>query len=404
MPTPTPILDIPFNETPGSTVAQDYAPGHHNAQVVDGNFIVGRNHRAARLNADGYAEIASSIVPLSGIFTMSLWIKAEITATGPGASWCLFVFAGENRVLYLDLASPLTIWSYLVIQQEADRARAYVNGHNTDVQLFPSGWGKPIGVAVINDVTTSYTGNATVEDLLIYNQIVDDGLPTDPTDPTDPQNPSYMTNTYYVDGINFRSMGVVVTKSRGMLGNLHLKEPLMMNWAGAHGLVMDLGSPRYEAREITLLCFCYGISATEFTNKIRAFRELFVKPGFRRLMRIMDNTVVLVYEVVAMKSIDEEIDWRNLTATFTLNLLEPEPVKRVLKFSGTGQVSITLSSPTPMNIYWGDNSTPSKDVYGSNVTRTHNYNSSGDHYISVTGVIEKLTSFSSNAQTIYDKF
>jgi hypothetical protein len=36
------ILDIPFDEADGSTIAYDLSPGHHHAAVELGRFVPGR--------------------------------------------------------------------------------------------------------------------------------------------------------------------------------------------------------------------------------------------------------------------------------------------------------------------------------------------------------------------------
>ena len=407
------LLDIPFNETPGSTVAQDYGPSDANASITSGQFVNGRSHRAVNFPGNGYAEIIPKVVPLSGTYTLSVWLRAEITTSGPHASWILINFSGHDP-LYLDLGSPLTFWSYVVIQQDTDRFRAYVNGSLRGVVLFPAGWGKPIGWVVVNDNTQAFSGYGTVEDLLLYQGINDDALPVDPGNPTDPadptnpgnptnpNNPNYMALNYSVNGVNFKDFGVYVSASSGLLDNTDMKEGLVMDWPGFHGEVVDLSAPRYETRQISLKCFSYATSSNDFIDKTRAFIAAFQKAGTQRLMLIV-NDRVLVYEVYMDRSIGQDKKWSDgrMVGTFTLSLREPEPVKRVLKYSGTGSASITLTSTKPVNIYWGDG-VSTKDVYGSNVSRSHGYGSGGDHYIIVSGVIEDITNFSSNASIVWN--
>ncbi|WGU70640.1 hypothetical protein QIU18_00330 [Capnocytophaga canimorsus] len=54
-----------------------------------------------------------------------------------------------------------------------------------------------------------------------------------------------------------------------------------------------------------------------------------------------------------------------------------------------------------VNIYWGDGSTDF-DVEGS-ITRTHDYLANGTYHIIITGDIDTITNFSSNAEVLWNK-
>ena len=93
-----------------------------------------------------------------------------------------------------------------------------------------------------------------------------------------------------------------------------------------------------------------------------------------------------------------------MVGTFTLPLVEDEPVKRVLRHIGTtanSVASITVTSVKYLNIYWGDG-THTYNVSGSKETVEHAYEKPGEYDIVITGVIEDIEEFSTNAIVIWD--
>ena len=114
-----------------------------------------------------------------------------------------------------------------------------------------------------------------------------------------------------------------------------------------------------------------------------------------------------MYEVYLPDGTDIAKEWNDskMVGTFTLKLKEPEPVKRVLKHFRVNEnsktVTITLTTQKLVNIYWGDGTT-TQDVYGTQ-TITHDYSENGEDYVIVTGVIEDITDFSTNAIIVWNK-
>ena len=84
----------------------------------------------------------------------------------------------------------------------------------------------------------------------------------------------------------------------------------------------------------------------------------------------------------------------------SIKLIEPEPVKMVLKPT-IKSTSITLSSDKMVNIFWGDG-VCNLDVSGVNKTITHTYANEPSEEIIITGVIEEITNFSSNCIVIWN--
>lgn len=71
------ILDLPFDEANGSTVAYDFAQNRHDATVVDCSFVAGKQGNCINFDGEGYADVNYNVVPLSGSFTILAWVKAN---------------------------------------------------------------------------------------------------------------------------------------------------------------------------------------------------------------------------------------------------------------------------------------------------------------------------------------
>jgi hypothetical protein len=94
-----------------------------------------------------------------------------------------------------------------------------------------------------------------------------------------------------------------------------------------------------------------------------------------------------------------------MVGTFTLKLQEPDPVKRIVKFTQTATATthtITLTSNKVVTVYWGDGTT-TDDVYGSQVSVSHTYPANGEYFAVIAGVIEDITDFATNGETVWNK-
>lgn len=220
-----------------------------------------------------------------------------------------------------------------------------------------------------------------------------------------------MKVTYYINGVTFDSLGVKVSGSKGLLDGLKLKDPVKVTWPDTHGEVVDLAAPRYESREIQLECFITAATPTAFILAAQAFVAAFQKAGLQRLMiDVNDGEATrkpLVYEVYLAEEVDFSKKWRasKMTGTFTLKLREPEPVKRVYKFvasAGDMQVTMTITSAEPVNVYWGDGTSRMDVVTGTGqISRT--YTTEGTFYIVITGVIENITNVVTTATLVWSR-
>lgn len=220
------------------------------------------------------------------------------------------------------------------------------------------------------------------------------------TEITGTETPSVV---YKIDNVDFASFGVFVMKSSGMQDMPSLKEPQTVDWPGGHGTVVDLAAPRYNNREIELECFIQASGKLDFFNKVRAFLQAFQKPELRRLdLWIADKPQIFMVYLADGVSIEKQWHESDMFGTFTLKLIDPLPVKRLLKVTGTS-ASITLTSSNPISIYWGDGA-KTLDVFGTAVTKTHTY-TSGTYYILIAGVIEEISGFTyAGLQMIWSKY
>jgi hypothetical protein len=215
-----------------------------------------------------------------------------------------------------------------------------------------------------------------------------------------------MTVNYYINGVDFKTFGVKVTESYGLIGALKMKEPLTVNWPDHHGIVVDLASPRFDAREITLKCYLKAANSTDFISKSQSFIAAFQKQGTQRLLvDVYDvpQAKPLVYEVFLQDNIEITKKWRDsvMIGTFTIKLIEPEPVKTVYITESSNE-SITVESEKPVNIYWGDGSA-TYDVTTLTGAVEHSYSVTELHYIVITGIIDEISSITTGANQLWSK-
>jgi hypothetical protein len=206
-----------------------------------------------------------------------------------------------------------------------------------------------------------------------------------------------------LDGVDLKSYGVYIEKSEGLLSRPKMKQPLTANWKDYHGEVVDLSKRYYESRKISLDCFIKATNKEDFITKMNTFLAALDAAGSRRLMVIVDPTKPLVYEVYVSSAVDPKKTWSDsaMAGTFSIDLIEPSPIKRVVKVTGTN-VTITITSTKLVDIFWGDGSV-TRDVSGTNQAKSHTYSASGTYYPIVTGNIDEITAFSTSGTVLWNK-
>jgi hypothetical protein len=182
-----------------------------------------------------------------------------------------------------------------------------------------------------------------------------------------------------------------------------LKQPQKYEWADQHGEIVDLEKPRYNSRQIILDAWIETTAGKlDFVEKINAFFALLRRPGLRQMAAFISPDSPLVYMVYTKDGIEVAKKWRDVQmyGTFQIKLEEPEPVKKVIRFTGT-QPIITFRSADAFNIYWGDGRTNYDVCYDAGDTARHTYATAGTYYICFTGNIDSLTTFSTNGTVIF---
>ena len=212
---------------------------------------------------------------------------------------------------------------------------------------------------------------------------------------------------YTIDGIDISTLGVYVSSSDGVISKPNLKKPLSVSWADYHGESVDLQHKYYEPRTITLNCFIYAANKMKFMQQVMEFEKLFDTTGTQRLMIGVQGCNPLVYEVYCNDGIAMQKTWKSndMVGTFQLKLIEPEPVKRVMVYKVNDvtldKCTITINTSKMVNLFWGDGEVD-YDICG-NITIHHNYTTIGTYYPVITGCIDEIKSFDSNATIVWNK-
>lgn len=200
-----------------------------------------------------------------------------------------------------------------------------------------------------------------------------------------------MNLNYSLNALSFSSIGLYVAESQGVLDMPAPKEYFGVEWPDAHGLVLDLTRPRYKERVITLECVMIATGPENLGLQLSALSQELRKPGTKRLRFYPTAAKPLVYEVYSSGAVEVKKKWRDgkIIARLTLNLTEPQPRKRV--YAAAGTVSLTVTCPSPIALYWGDGT--NEYVQGVAQTKTHTYGGTAGvvYYLIVSGEIEAAT-------------
>lgn len=146
----------------------------------------------------------------------------------------------------------------------------------------------------------------------------------------------------------------------------------------------------------------------DFIKRVADFEAQFDKKGTNRLVIDVHPIKPLIYEVYCKDAIEIQKTWDNnlMVGTFKLKLIEPEPMKKILKHirisEATKTCTITLTTSKLVNIYWGDGQVD-YDISGDHKTISHVYMDNGDFFPVITGCIDEITEFQTNAIVVWEK-
>lgn len=394
------IFQMPFDESDGALTAYDYSSNRADGTVNGAHFVAGKNGNAISFAGEDTCEASKNILPnLSVDFSVLAWVQpAERTAGSPSKLIWLINFAGLENFIEFDFEAKPGSWYSVALIKHGTVYDFYVN--SALIKSITKA-GTPTGVSLNQDCYSGEYGFGLLDDVKVFNVALSQADLMD-------EISSVKNIAYLVDGIDFKTFGVFVSGSDGILNRPKQKTPASISWDNYHGESVDLAHKFYEPREITLSCFIKAESKIDFITQLARFEQQFDKVGTQRLVIDVHPVKPLIYEVYCKDAIEVTKEWNDnlMVGTFKLKLTEPEPVKRILKHirisDATKQCSITLTSRKYVNIYWGDG-TVDYDVSGTDKTVTHNYETNGDYFPVITGCIDEISQFTTNAIVIWEK-
>lgn len=406
------ILDLTCDEITSNKL-YDYSQSRKDAELVadnNGDFPLlakGNRGNAIEFNGNNYAKIDSlDLLNLSGNFTLFFDYYCKKAVVGTATEIIVILNhsglseTGESLSVQESIDVLPETWQSIVFIKNGTEYKLYLNGNLqktiTDTKAL-------LGISFNQNFLSEYAF-AKIDNVEIFNTAFTD-------EEIENHNASNISNKidYLIDDIDIRSVyGVHIERSRGVVNKPKFKEFASIEWGNYHGEDVDLNNKYYEARNIELDCWLRAENQKDFLDKILPFIRLFEKSGTQtlRINNIMQNKPLL-YKVYCKDEIDVEKAWRPglMYGTFTLKLVEPQPVKRILSHimtnlsNATSQISFYTEKY--VDVDWGDGNID-YDCWGQ-VNLTHKYEKQGQYYIIITGCIEEITNFQSDDIVIWNR-
>ncbi|WP_312900192.1 hypothetical protein [Chryseobacterium taichungense] len=158
-----------------------------------------------------------------------------------------------------------------------------------------------------------------------------------------------------INGFDFLDFGVHVSESKGVLDKLKPRERNSYTWDEYHGKQMNLSAPKYDSREIVLSCWIQGADIDDLTEKFNTFLAFFDRSSTNRFTIEPFGKKPYAYEVILGNGAEMTKDFREgvVFGTFELSLIEPNPIKKILKTS-LDSFRLKYTSPSETEIFPGD--------------------------------------------------
>lgn len=394
------IFQMPFDESDGALTAYDYSSSRADGVVHGAHFVAGKNGNAISFAGNDTCEVSKNILSnLAADFTIFAWVQpGERFAGSPSKLIWLINFSGLENFIEVSIDAKPGSWFSVALVKSGTIYNFYVN---SNLVKSVTKAGTPTGFSLNQDCYLGEYGFGLLDDVKVFNTALSQNDLME-------EAANVKDIAYLVDGINFKTFNVFVSGSDGILNRPKLKTPTSISWDDYHGESVDLMHKFYEPREITLSCFKKAASKIGFITELAAFERQFDKQGTQRLVIDVHPVKPLIYEVYCKDAIEITKEWNDqlMVGTFKLKLVEPEPVKRVLKHIRVGEstktCTITISTRKYVNIYWGDG-TVDYDVFGTDKVITHDYAANGDYFPVVTGCIDEIMKFETNAIVVWEK-
>ena len=163
---------------------------------------------------------------------------------------------------------------------------------------------------------------------------------------------------YQLNDKSFEDYGVHVSASPG-IGDIPKRKAInSYNWAEYHGMTADLQNMMYDVREFELQCWIKGENWQDlYNNFLNLIRDEFAKGGTQRLLVLPLGHKALCFEVYIQDSIKLNKTFHDgeMAATFSIKMIEPNPVKKILYLSDETDVfNLSFDSKKEVEISFGD--------------------------------------------------
>lgn len=406
------VLHLPFDEEVGSAVAYNYAQWRSDSSdgKLSGDCVFNEDQGYLQMvGGNATVSVNADLIDFSGEFTLTAFIKTS-------ENKLLFSIQSAQAKQEVSAEVVPNEWYFLAIQRTYEED-GWHNRVLFDEQILLDELTaeQPVGISV-NDENEDGTAIICADDLRVWNR----ALTLAELFKLQRQDEDV---EYYVDGVNFKQFGVEVSKADGLLDALARKDPLRVDWDSEHGEVVDLSRPHWQRREISLECFIVASDNYAFVRAVNKFLAAFEKAGTQRLTCEYAGSVKpLVYDVYRNDTVEIDKTWNDavMVGTFTLNLIEPKPVKRVLKaiLEANSYATITLTTTKMLSVSWGENDasceystdgvtwsvrSKSTNLQGTPLYLRHKYTKAGEYNIVIHGAIEEISGFSTNCIVVWNK-
>lgn len=391
------ILNLPFDESAGSSIAYDYSVRRTDGTVVNAEFVAGKQGNCLKFDGSGHCDVQSDSFPVSGNFTLLAWFKRAAFPDGFTGKKIGLMFATGEVEGYVERWYEINedTWGYWGIVKNAREIYVYLDTQLIDTIQLPANL---TGFSLQQDIYSKEYALGFLDQCIAYSVALTQDEIIETLN-------SIAELSYKLNGVDFKDYDIYVSESNGLLDKPAYKEPLKIDWDDYHGEVVDLKNKRLQAREITLNCFMKAEGKIDFVQKLNNFLDQFDADGTQRLEVDIHPTKPLIYDVYLPSGLSVTKRWNDtlMVGTFSLKLREPDPVKRIVRFQRTDSatvLNVQFTSPKITVINWGDGTT--EEVSGT-VNTSHTYTANGIYYASIAGVIERITNFSTNGILVWNK-
>ena len=396
------IIYLPFDEGSGSSTAFDYTPNRADGTVVDAEFVAGKVGNAVRFKGTGSVDVAKEIMTaeeINGDWSVLAWVKPERIDAGTPTT-AVWTVAMEGYAEFVEKRIPVQPdkWTHVALVKKGTAFFFYMNTYLIGTVVKS---GTVTGISLSQDYYGSESGMGCVDDFKVFTGAMSAEEMSD-------QMRNIKMLSYSIDGVDLKDYGVFVSDSEGLIDRPKMKKARKESWNNYHGVMVDLQHKFVEERKITLSCFVKTENGKgEFVSGVNKFLQIFDKKGTHRLMVDIHPTKPLVYEVYMDDEVKVKKTWNDglMVGTFKLTLMEPSPVKRVLKYmalpGSQDPATIKITTNKMVDVYWGDGKVD-PDVVGIKEL-SHTYEKAGDYYIIVAGCVDEITSFETNSIVVWQK-